>query len=73
VGPIPLKARSAEAFLQGRHLDQASIEHAAELAAAASEPETDLRGSAEYKRDMVRVLTTRALTKALERAGGPAA
>jgi aerobic carbon-monoxide dehydrogenase medium subunit len=69
VAPTPLKVFSAEAFLQGKRLDQAGIEHAAELAAAASEPEADLRGSVEYKRDMVRVLTARALTEALERAG----
>jgi len=70
VAPTPLKAYSAEVFLQGKHLDQASIEHAAELAAAASQPEADLRGSVDYKRDMVRVLTIRALTAALERASG---
>jgi carbon-monoxide dehydrogenase medium subunit len=70
VGPIPLKVQAAEAFLQGKRLDRISIEHAAELAAAASQPEADLRGSVAYKRDMVRVLTTRALTGALERAGG---
>jgi carbon-monoxide dehydrogenase medium subunit len=71
VAPTPLKVYSAEAFLQGKRLDQAGIEHAAELAAAASEPAADLRGSVEYKRDMVRVLTARALTEALERARGP--
>jgi carbon-monoxide dehydrogenase medium subunit len=70
VAPTPLKARSAEAFLQGQRLDQESIEHAAQLAAAEAMPEADLRGSVEYKRDMVRVLTARALTRALQRAGG---
>jgi carbon-monoxide dehydrogenase medium subunit len=73
VGPIPLKVRSAEAFLQGKCLDQDSIKHAAQLAAEAARPEADLRGSVAYKRDMVRVLTTRALTRALERAGGQVA
>jgi aerobic carbon-monoxide dehydrogenase medium subunit len=70
VGPIPLKAHQAEAWLQGKRLDQDSIAQAARLAAEAARPEADLRGSIEYKRDMVRVLTTRALTRALERAGG---
>src|SRR5215471_15933087 len=69
VAPIPLKVRSAETFLQGKRLDQDSIKQAAQLAAEAARPEADLRGSVEYKRDMVRVLTTRALTGALERAG----
>jgi carbon-monoxide dehydrogenase medium subunit len=70
VGPTPLKVHSAEAFLQGKRLDHDSITQAAQLAAEAARPEADLRGSIAYKRDMVRVLTTRALTRALERAGG---
>ena len=73
VAPTPLKAHSAEAYLQGKRLDQDSIAQAAQLAAEAARPEADLRGSIEYKRDMVRVLTSRALTRALERAGAQAA
>jgi len=68
VGPTPLKAHQAEAALQGQRLNQASIAQAAQLAAEAARPEADLRGSVAYKRDMVRVLTTRALTRAVERA-----
>ena len=49
--------------------DDATIKRAAQLAAEAAQPSEDLRGSVEYKRDMVRVLTARALRKALERAG----
>jgi len=70
VAPTPLKVHAAEAFLQGKRLDQVSIRQAAQLAAEAARPEADLRGSSAYKRDMVRVLTTRALTRALERASG---
>ena len=73
VASTPLKVHAAEAFLQGKRLDQNSIQQAAQLAAEASRPEADLRGSVEYKRDMVRVLTTRALTGALQRAGGQVA
>jgi aerobic carbon-monoxide dehydrogenase medium subunit len=73
VGPTPLKAHQAETFLQGQRLDQDSITQAAQLAAEAARPEADLRGSVAYKRDMVRVLTTRALTRALERASGQVA
>lgn len=69
VGPTPLQAHSAEAFLQGKRLTQDNIAQAAQLTAEAARPEADLRGSIEYKRDMVRVLTSRALTRALERAG----
>ncbi len=70
VGPTPIKAVEAEAALAGRRLDDATVQRAARLAAEASNPSDDLRGPAEYKRDMVRVLTGRALRKALERAGG---
>jgi aerobic carbon-monoxide dehydrogenase medium subunit len=69
----PLKVQSAEAFLRGKHLDPDRIKQAAELAAAASQPEADLRGSVAYKQDMVRVLTARALTRALARAQGQTA
>jgi carbon-monoxide dehydrogenase medium subunit len=68
VGLTPLKARQAEAFLTGKQPDEATIQKAGELAAADSQPMDDIRGSAEYKRDLVRVLTTRALTRALDRA-----
>ena len=60
-------------MLQGKRLDQDSIAQAAQLAAEAARPEADLRGSIEYKRDMVRVLTSRALTRALELVDSPPA
>jgi carbon-monoxide dehydrogenase medium subunit len=68
VGPTPIKARRAEALLKGRRVDDAAIREAAEAAAAESDPSEDLRGSVAYKRDLVRVLTARALRRALERA-----
>jgi carbon-monoxide dehydrogenase medium subunit len=70
VGLTPIKATSAEAALAGTRLDEGAIRDAARLAAEASQPAADLRGPVEYKRDLVRVLTARALRKALERAGG---
>lgn len=70
VGLTPIKATKAEAALTGKMPDEAAIRRAAELAADASEPSEDLRGSVEYKRDLVRVLTARALRKAVERAQG---
>jgi carbon-monoxide dehydrogenase medium subunit len=73
VAPTPLKVQPAEIFLHGKRLDQDSIAQAAQLAAEAARPEADLRGSIEYKRDMVRVLTSRALRRALERASAQAA
>jgi aerobic carbon-monoxide dehydrogenase medium subunit len=72
VGFMPIKARGTEAFLVGKALDDATIAQAAETAAGESQPLDDIRGSADYKRDIVRVLTGRALKKALARAKGGA-
>lgn len=68
VGAVPIKAERAEAALRGKRPDEAAIKEAAQLAAEAARPEADLRGSVEYKKDLVRVLTGRALRKAIERA-----
>ena len=70
VGPTPIKATEAEGFLQGKTPDVDTIAEAARLAGEAASPTADRRGSVEYKREMSRVLTGRALAKALERAGG---
>ena len=70
VGPTTIRASEAEDALRGGSLDEDALRAAAVLAAAASDPAADLRGSEEYKRDMVRVLTLRALRRAIERAGG---
>ncbi len=72
VGMTPIKAKQAEAFLTDKKLDDATIQQAAELAASESQPMDDIRGSADYKRDLVRVLTARALQRASERAKGGA-
>ena len=69
-GPTPIKATAAEDYLRGRQPDAASIAEAARLAADATSPSADRRGSVEYKRDMARVLTGRAVTRAVQRAGG---
>jgi aerobic carbon-monoxide dehydrogenase medium subunit len=68
VGPTPLRARQAEEFLLGRPVNDETIREAAQLAADVTQPPADLRGSEEYKRDMVRVLTIRALHLARDRA-----
>jgi carbon-monoxide dehydrogenase medium subunit len=60
-GPVPLRARAAEGALVGQRLDDAAIRAASALAAEATDPITDLRGSAEYKRAMAAVWTERAL------------
>jgi carbon-monoxide dehydrogenase medium subunit len=68
VGPTPLKAREAEAFLVGRALDDASVAEAARLAMETCDPVADQRGDAEYKRAMAGEMTRRALRKAESRA-----
>ncbi|MCY0879273.1 MAG: xanthine dehydrogenase family protein subunit M [Firmicutes bacterium] len=63
VGPRPLKAQAAEALLVGQTLSPAVIREAAEAASQAADPVSDRRGSAEYKRTMVRVFVERGLAK----------
>jgi aerobic carbon-monoxide dehydrogenase medium subunit len=70
LGSTPIKATAAEKHLQGKTPDEAALAEAGKLAAKAADPGDDRRGSVEYKREMARVLTVRALAKALERAGG---
>jgi aerobic carbon-monoxide dehydrogenase medium subunit len=69
VGPTPLRAKSAEDALRGRKLDAAAVGQAAQLAADAAQPSSDLRGPAEYKKGLIKELTKRALARAAERAG----
>ena len=69
VDSTPIKAARAEAALRGHPLDDANIRAAAQIASEECDPTADLRGSAEYKRAMIKELTKRALTKARERAG----
>ncbi len=69
VAPTPLRARRAEALLLGRPLDEAAVAAAAERAAAETRPVSDVRSSAEYRRDMSRVLVARALAECLARMG----
>lgn len=68
VYPGPLRARAAEAALAGKAPADDAIAAAGRAAAAECDPSNDLRGSVEYKRDVTRVLTQRAIKKALERA-----
>jgi aerobic carbon-monoxide dehydrogenase medium subunit len=69
-GPTPIEATDAENFLLKKRPDTAAIAEASRLAAAATSPTADRRGAVQYKREMARVLTARALAKAIERAGG---
>jgi carbon-monoxide dehydrogenase medium subunit len=68
VSSKPMRAANAEAALAGQPLTEDNIKAAGVAAAQACEPSSDLRGSEAYKRDLVRVITARAIHKAVERA-----
>jgi len=69
VGLTAIRATSAEAALIGTGGSEADRDRAAEAAAGAADPNEDHRGTVAYKRALVRTLTFRALTDALEMAG----
>ena len=68
LGPMPIRASAAEAALVGQQPTPEVIARAAELAAAAADPVSDLRGPADYKRAVTKTLARRALSSAVERA-----
>ncbi len=70
VSPVPMRASGAEQAVVGQRLTEEVLEAAGRAAAAECDPSADLRGSVDYKRDLTRVLTKRALRKAAERAAG---
>jgi carbon-monoxide dehydrogenase medium subunit len=74
VAPTIIHAREAEQYLAGKRLTEDVIFEAARLAMEASRPIDDIRGSASYRREMVRVCTARGLRSLLkgeEQAGVP--
>ena len=71
VGPKAIKAAKAEEALVGtRATDREAVKNAAALAAEASDPVTDIRGTAEYKQALVSLLVARGVKRAYERAKG---
>ena len=70
VGPAAVRATAAEKQLIGKKPDAAALGAAARTAAEATSPNADRRGETDYKKEMARVLATRALTKAIQRAEG---
>jgi carbon-monoxide dehydrogenase medium subunit len=69
VGSTAIKAKNAEDLLKGKKpTDGSALSSAAALASEATNPSSDLRGPADYKRSVVKVLTLRALNKAAQRA-----
>jgi carbon-monoxide dehydrogenase medium subunit len=70
VGLTAIRAGEAEAALRGQIVNDKTIAAAAEAARAASDPHPDMRGSADYKRQLVAALVKRAIQIALRRARG---
>jgi CO/xanthine dehydrogenase FAD-binding subunit len=68
VGPTPIVAVDAAKALVGKKLDDASIAEAARLATSVATPIDDMRGTAEFRKHIVGVLTRRVVAKAAERA-----
>jgi carbon-monoxide dehydrogenase medium subunit len=66
VAPIPEIVQGTNEILAGNSLSDDLLEEVSELAIAASNPITDLRGSAEYRRELVGILTARAIRRAIE-------
>ena len=64
VAPVPLRAKQAEAILQGNAVSAALIDRAASSAADEIAPISDLRATAAYRREVSRVLVKRALEHA---------
>jgi carbon-monoxide dehydrogenase medium subunit len=70
VGLTVVRATQAEAELRGKKLDAKTFQHAADAARDSAEPQSDMRGSAEYKRTLVSALVKRAISIAARRARG---
>jgi aerobic carbon-monoxide dehydrogenase medium subunit len=70
VGATHFVAAEAEDFLRGRPADEQTLARAGEIAAEHCRPASDQRGPADYKRHLVRELTTRVLRVAVRRARG---
>ena len=76
VAPAIVLAEQAQEYLRGKSLDETVIDKASDLAVLAANPIDDIRGSAEYRRELVRTLVKRALMQIYEhteQTGFPAA
>ena len=70
VGPTPVRARAAEDALTGQAPTAAVLDEAADRAAAATSPPSDVHGSAEFRRKLARHFAREALAAAIQRSGG---
>jgi aerobic carbon-monoxide dehydrogenase medium subunit len=57
--PVPMRARKAEAFLQGKVVEQGTLDEAGRIASEEASPRTTIRGTQWYRKHMIRVLVKR--------------
>ncbi len=69
VAPTPIRARKAEAFLKGKQVLDHVLTEAGTIASVEAEPIDDLRASAKYRRELIKVLTCRVFKEALAHEG----
>jgi len=69
VAPTPVRASQAEEFLKTNTLSESNIEKAVEMVPEAASPISDIRASAEYRLDLIKALSRRALNNIMEEAG----
>jgi aerobic carbon-monoxide dehydrogenase medium subunit len=67
VSPRPMRAKKAEEALKGKVISEALFQEIGEIAASECQPRDSIRGEAWYRRDMVKVLTKRAILRAVDR------
>jgi len=70
--PTPMRARKAEAYLEGKEVDRGALDESGKIAAGEASPRTTIRGSQWYREEMIRVLVRRTGLMCIERAKGAA-
>jgi len=67
VAPTPIRIKKVEEILEGRKINQSLISEASNLAAEESRPISDIRGSSWYRKEIIKVLVSRAIAQTLEK------
>ncbi len=68
IAPTPIRAKRAEEMVQGKKVDEGLIGEAARVASEEAKPISDVRGSVEYRKEIVEVLTRRGIQQTIEQA-----
>ena len=66
VAPTPIRAFEAEKFLEGADPSETNLRKAAEMAVEAAKPITDFRASADYRKQLIKVMTYRTLKSCVD-------